>query len=48
MSDVWQWAIVVAIEALAIAFLVYKLRPRRGSKKPDVRASDLVRKNRKD
>lgn len=45
----WQWAAVVAIEILAVAFLAYKVglagRPR-FLRKPDVRSRDLVRKRR--
>lgn len=47
----WQIAAVVAIEVLALAFLVLKLAPRRRPKvlqKPDVKASDLVRKRKSD
>ncbi len=48
MSGWWQIALVVLVEALALAFLVSRfwLRGRRPRvlTKPDVRASDLVRK----
>lgn len=46
----WQWVLVVLIEGLAVAFLVWKLWP--GSsrpkklQKPDVKASDLTKKHR--
>jgi hypothetical protein len=41
----WQIALVVVIELLAVGFLVRKLWPRpRILQRPDVRASDLVRK----
>ena len=48
----WQWAAVIVIEALAVAFLIYKMsapghRPKR-LRKPDVRAGDLVKKKRRD
>ena len=47
----WQWIAVAVIEALALAFLVYKVflpkrRPKR-REKPDVKTSDLLRKRRK-
>lgn len=46
MSDWWQIALVVLIEALALAFLVSRLFPRRprALTKPDVKVSALVRK----
>lgn len=50
----WQWVLVFLIEALALAFLVYKFAlPKRPPKlfskrrqKPDVKLSDLTRKRR--
>jgi hypothetical protein len=47
----WQIAGVVLIEVLALAFLVYKLAPRRRPKvlqKPDVKVADLLRKRKSD
>lgn len=43
----WQVAVVLVIEALAVAYLVYKLRPGKPPRvltKPDVPASRLVRR----
>ena len=44
----WQWIAVAVIEALAVGFLLWRfVGPRRKPKilqKPDVKASDLVRK----
>lgn len=43
----WQIVVVVLIEVLAFGYLVYKLAPRKRPRvlqKPDVKASDLVRK----
>ena len=44
----WQWMLVGLIEALAIAFLVWKIipgsRPPERLDKPDVPASDLTKK----
>lgn len=47
----WQTAAVIAIEGLAVAFLVQRMvsgrRPRaRAASKPDVAASALVRRRR--
>ncbi len=48
MSDWWQTALVVLVEALALAFLVSRFLPRRRRPrvltKPDVKLSSLVRK----
>ena len=41
----WQIAAVIAIEALAVLYLFWKLWPRSAKHaKPDVRARDLVKK----
>lgn len=52
MSAWWQTALVVVVEVLAIAFLASRLWPRgrrpRVLTKPDVKASDLVRKKKRD
>lgn len=47
----WQTAAVIAIEALAVAFLVHRLAigrraPARPATKPDVASASLVRRKR--
>ena len=47
----WQLAVVIVVEILAVAFLVYQVVGRRGPKrptKPDVSVDDLVRRDRPD
>ncbi len=44
----WQEPVVALIVLGAVGYLVWKIfrRPRRPAKKPDVKASDLIKKHR--